>query len=192
MRIDTSVELIKNYKHLTSTNQNRNISTSAARIFLVSGRKWGWNSIVTAARRTIIMYVYIQSLNLALQFVRLRRMFIFKFDVPQMRYFVLPIYWTVVSTQYPFHPFPYGDKENTSRIVPSGLCYMKFCLFVYLFILIMNVVTQCKHVRSSGALYRETSAYILSPSACSNASCDSCGHCSIHHSALKCFSGNAP
>ena len=75
-----------------------------------------------------------------------------------MRYFVLLIYWTVISTQY---YFPYGDKENTSRIVPSGLRYKKFCLLVCLFVLILNEVTQCDHVHSSGALYRETSAYIL-------------------------------
>lgn len=42
------------------------------------------------------------------------------------------------------------------------------------------------------AHYIATSGCILSPSTCSNASYDSCGHCSIHHSALKCFSGNAP
>jgi hypothetical protein len=88
------------------------------------------------------------------------------------------------------YPFPYGDKENTSIIVPSGLRYKQFRLFIYFNF--EEEVTQRKPVLSGGALYRETSACILSPSACSNTSCDSCGHCSIHHSALKCFSSNAP
>jgi hypothetical protein len=48
------------------------------------------------------MYVYTYSLNMALSFVRFGQMFIFKFDFPQIRYFVLLIYWTVVLTQYPF------------------------------------------------------------------------------------------
>jgi len=81
-----------------------------------------------------------------------------------------------------------------TRKILAQLC-LRVCftisLFVCLFIFILNEVTQRKRVRSSGVLYRQSSAYILSPCACSNPSFDSCGHCSIHHSALKCFSGNA-
>jgi hypothetical protein len=89
----------KKYKHLISINLSRNIWISAAKIFFVSGRKWGWSSIETVTHRSIIVYEHTYFFNLALSEMYVRDECLFSnFTLPKWNISVADLLNCIIDT----------------------------------------------------------------------------------------------